>query len=201
MTSWKSFPNKEDAMRSFGTFCLAVWTICCSSEFKLRSRDVIVIKISFHQTPSFSKQNGISYPLCQRFALTRLWLFMQAHSRPFEANSGIRSGGFSFILRFPILASRDRFDDGVAIITMTSWWAHGVSNPRRLDCSLNRLFRHRWKETSKLCVTDLCEGNPPVSDISPSQRASYAENVSISWRHHVLSNRLRIGWPDNGLKL
>ena len=34
----------------------------------------------------------------------------------------------------------------------------GVSNNRRLDCLLNRLFRRRSKKTSKLRVTGLCEG-------------------------------------------
>ena len=39
------------------------------------------------------------------------------------------------------------------------------------------------KKTSKLRVTGLFEGNPPVT---PSQRASNAENASIWWRHHVI---------------
>ena len=30
----------------------------------------------------------------------------------------------------------------------------------------------------------LCEGNPTVTGGFPSQRASNAENISISWRHH-----------------
>ena len=38
-----------------------------------------------------------------------------------------------------------------------------ASNYRRLDCLLNRLLRHRSKKTSKLRVTGLCEGNPPVA--------------------------------------
>ena len=65
-------------------------------------------------------------------------------------------------------------------------WRHdehdGVSNHRRLDCLLNRLSRLRSKETSKLRVTGLCEGNPPVTGGFPSQRSLNAENVSISWR-------------------
>ena len=68
-------------------------------------------------------------------------------------------------------------------------WRHnghdGVSHHRCLDCLLNRLFRHRSKKISKLRVTDLCAGNPPVTGGFPSQRASNAENVSIWWRHHV----------------
>ena len=59
-----------------------------------------------------------------------------------------------------------------------------VSNHRRLHCLLNRLFRHRSKKTSKLCVTGLCGGNPSVTGGFPSQLASNEESVSIWWRHH-----------------
>ena len=57
-------------------------------------------------------------------------------------------------------------------------------NHQPRDCLPNRLFRHRWKKTSKLCVTGLCVGNSPVTGEFPAQRASNAENVSIWWRHH-----------------
>ena len=67
-------------------------------------------------------------------------------------------------------------------------WRHnghdGVSNHQPHDCLLNRLFRHRSKKTSKLCVTGLCVGNSPGTDEFPTQMASSGENVSISWRHH-----------------
>ena len=43
----------------------------------------------------------------------------------------------------------------------------------------------RSKETSKLRVTGLCEGNSPVTGEFPAQMASNAVNVSIWWRHHV----------------
>ena len=62
----------------------------------------------------------------------------------------------------------------------------GVSNHRRLDCLLSRLFKPRSKKTPKLRVTSLCEGNSPMTGEFPAQRASNAENVSIRWRHHVL---------------
>ena len=55
---------------------------------------------------------------------------------------------------------------------------------RRLDWLLNPLFRRKSRKTSKLRVNVLCEGNPPVTDGFPSQKASNAENVSIWWRHH-----------------
>ena len=74
-------------------------------------------------------------------------------------------------------------------------WRHneqvGVSNRQRLDCLSNRLFRPRSKKTSKFRVTGLYEGNSPVSGKFPPQRASNAENVSIWWRHHVISRNSR----------
>ena len=70
----------------------------------------------------------------------------------------------------------------------TLQWRHnerdGVSNHQPHDCLLSRLFRHRWKKISKLCVTALSAGNSPVTSEFPAQRASNAENVSIWWRHH-----------------
>ena len=56
---------------------------------------------------------------------------------------------------------------------------------RGFDCLLNRLFRRRSEETSKLRLTGLRERNSPVTGEFPAQRASNAENVSIWWRHHV----------------
>ena len=68
-------------------------------------------------------------------------------------------------------------------------WRHnehdGVSNHQRLQCLLNCWFRRRSKKTSKLRVTGLCVGNSPETGEFPAQMTSYAENVSIWWRHHV----------------
>ena len=68
-------------------------------------------------------------------------------------------------------------------------WRHNgrdsVSNHQPHDCLLNRLFRRRSKKTSKFRATGLCAGNSPVAGEFPAQMASYAENVSIWWRHHV----------------
>ena len=77
-------------------------------------------------------------------------------------------------------------------------WRHNgresVSNHQHHDCLLNRLFRLRSKKTSKLCVTGLCAGNSPGTGEFPAQTASYAENVSIWWRHHaVQASRY---WPE-----
>ena len=75
-------------------------------------------------------------------------------------------------------------------------WCHngcdGVLNHQPHDCLLNRLFRRRSKKTSKLRVTGLCKGNPPVTGGFPSQRASNAENFSIWWRHHGKGDKVNI---------
>ena len=67
-------------------------------------------------------------------------------------------------------------------------WHHNerdvISNHQPHDCLLNRLFRHKSKKTSKLCVTGLCKGNSPVTGEFPAQSASNAENLSIWWHHH-----------------
>ena len=49
-----------------------------------------------------------------------------------------------------------------------------------IDSLLNLFFKHRWKKTSKLRDTGLCEGNSSVTGEFPAQMASNAENVSIS---------------------
>ena len=69
-------------------------------------------------------------------------------------------------------------------LSKTLGWRHNghdsVSNHQPYDCLISRLFRRRWKKTSKPHVTGLCAGNSPGT----AQMASNAENVSIWWRHH-----------------
>ena len=73
--------------------------------------------------------------------------------------------------------------------TISLLWHHNghysVSNHQPHDCLLNCLFRRRSKKTSKLCVIGLCAGNSSVTGEYPTQMASNAQNVFISWRHHV----------------
>ena len=75
-------------------------------------------------------------------------------------------------------------------------WRHnqreGISNHLCLDCFLNRLLWRRSEKTSKLHVTGFCEGNQLMTGGFPSQRASNAENASISWRHHECCHDLVI---------
>ena len=76
----------------------------------------------------------------------------------------------------------------LCLTRMLLLWRHNgrdnVWNHQPHDCLLNRLFRRRWKKTSKLCVTGLCSGDSQGPGEFPAQRASNAENVSIWWRHH-----------------
>ena len=51
-------------------------------------------------------------------------------------------------------------------------------------CLLSRVFGRSSKKTSKLRGTGLCAGNSPGTGEFPAEMASYAENVSIWWRHH-----------------
>ena len=92
-------------------------------------------------------------------------------------------------------SSIHRSDYDLGLFNWRSWgkkntlqWRHNgrdcVSNHQPYDCLLNPLFRRRSKKTSKLRVTDLCVGNSPGTGEFPAQMASYAENVSIWWRHH-----------------
>ena len=76
-------------------------------------------------------------------------------------------------------------------LVLSLQWRHNgrdcVSNHQSHDCLLSRLFRRRSKKTSKLRVTGLCAGNWSVTGEFPTQKASNAENVSIWWRHHVIT--------------
>ena len=87
-------------------------------------------------------------------------------------------------------ASFSTFQSAVCLLALR--WRHNggdsVSNHQPHHCLLNRLFRHRSNKTSKLRATGLCAGNSPVTGEFPAQMTSYAENVSIWWRHH--------GWPS-----
>ena len=82
-------------------------------------------------------------------------------------------------------------------------WRHNghnsVPNHQPYDCLLNRLFRRRSKNTSKLRATGLCAGNSPGTGEFPAQMASYTENVSIWWRHHASRNcfTVQTGCPES----
>ena len=95
---------------------------------------------------------------------------------------------------------RDWFRWSIYVWTIAKQWRHNghncVSNYQPHDCLLNRLFRRRSKETSKLRVTGLCVGNSPGTGEFPAQMASYAENVSI-----MMTSSLEIMFPLRLLQL
>ena len=101
---------------------------------------------------------------------------------------GCISHKIGFVLFCFFLFSQNTWYWVLPILRDSLQWRHngrdGVSNHQPHDCLLNHLFRHRSKKTSKLRVTGLCAGNSPGTGEFPTQKASYAENVSIWWRHH-----------------
>ena len=86
------------------------------------------------------------------------------------------------------------FSSARKLFESTLLWRHngrdGVSNHQPYDCLLNRLFRHRSKNISKLRITGPYAANPPVTDEFLAQMARNAENVSIWWRHHEKQTNL-----------
>ena len=72
-------------------------------------------------------------------------------------------------------------------ITMTSQHKSDVMVSQitnKLPCLFYRMFMGTTRQTSKLRVAGLCEGNPPVTGGIASQTASNAENVFMSWCHY-----------------
>ena len=74
--------------------------------------------------------------------------------------------------------------------SQTLQWRHnepdGVPNYRCLGRLLNLLFRLRSEKTLKLRFIGLCEGNPPVTGVFPSQRTSKNGKCFHWWRHYGL---------------
>ena len=98
------------------------------------------------------------------------------------------------------LRSEIRHSDNLSIMSSVRWSHNGrnsVSNHQSHHCLLNRLFRRRSKKTSKLRVTGLCVWNSPGTSEFPVQMASNAENVSIWWRHHDISNKNHLWLHSN----
>ena len=71
------------------------------------------------------------------------------------------------------VASMTRLQIYNTICFLTLQWCHnehhGVSNHHPNDCLLNRLFRRRPENISKLRATGLCEWNSPLTAEFPAQ--------------------------------
>ena len=118
----------------------------------------------------------------------KAWL-AQGHNRISPILTSLTSGEFSMFSAAVITTPWLHHAGISAAITLWCWGRDiplqgghnkrdGVSNHRRLDCLLNRLFRCRPKKTSKPCAREF-------TGEFPAHKASNAENVSIWWRHHV----------------
>ena len=71
------------------------------------------------------------------------------------------------------------------ITTIISYEHHGISNHRPLDCLFKSLFGLKTKKTPKFYIAG------PLWDDSglPSQKASNAESIALSW-HYVTAGHL-----------
>ena len=118
--------------------------------------------------------------------VNRVTFQIEDHLCRYRNHNRIRSWNrLSFIMGIPVPMGRIIYIEKSFV--SLPWRRNGrdsVSNHQPHDCLLNRLFRRRSKKTSKLRVTGLCAGNSPGTGEFPAQMASYAENVSIWWRHH-----------------
>ena len=75
----------------------------------------------------------------------------------------------------------------IETITVTWWWARLC-----LKSPASRLFTQSFVQAhikENIRFTALCEGYSRVAGELPTQRASNAENVSISWRHQGHATR------------
>ena len=90
------------------------------------------------------------------------------------------------------------FPDAFSSMKLSLQWGHnacnGISNHWHLDCLFNCLFRCRSKKTSKLCITGLCEGYPPVTGVFPSKRASNMDVVFWFKFHWNLFQMVQVLW-------
>ena len=107
-------------------------------------------------------------------------LLQMSRSPIFNPTNHDTRGAIVKKLLFSYMAS-DWLATVITVTTLWVWW--------RLKSPASRLFSQSFiqvqiKETLKLRVTGLCDGNSPVTGELPSQRSSNAENVSIWWRHH-----------------
>ena len=129
-------------------------------------------------------------------------LFPQSRSTHWHSDITMKPGTFAAVSMSYVKKVDNSIQRPPAIFhkqsrTSLRWRHNGldsVSNHQPPGCLLNRLFRRKSKKTSKLRVTGLCAGNSPGTGEFSAQMASYAENVSIWWRHHDEQNSLKKMW-------
>ena len=77
-------------------------------------------------------------------------------------------------------------------ITVMSHEHHDVSNHRPLYCWFNILFMPTTTNKLKLCITSPLWRGSSGDQWFPSQMASNAESVSMSWRHRAIPPNLEV---------
>ena len=121
-----------------------------------------------------------SYPTINALLPTwvRYWALKSAYGYVFNTQDAYSWHIYSGILSwYNIMITTHHIKLLSEWINYSSQWRHngrgdGVSNHRCIDCLLSRLLRRKSKKTSKLRVTGLCEGDPPVIGGFRPQRAS-----------------------------
>ena len=181
-------------------------SVCCRLRVQHFANDRFSIGVmSVIYRSQIGRFHTESYPTWTRLVLRCL----QQHCRWPTAGRFIENYVFyvGFVSVWPVwLGFNECFQCSIFCLHQGMWalslrWCHNerdcVSNHQPRHCLLNRLFGRRSKKTSKLRVTGLCAGNSPGTGEFPAQMASYAENVSIWWRHYVDTESYReIGSPQ-----
>ena len=171
------------------------WSIDIVHRFAIKPLPSIILWINYKQH-TMRDDPFLSYVISY---VSRESLVIIAHfSLSFNSIYALIYPSMSSIIRFKSLSYNQisgdiHFSHSATMMqshaSFSLQWRHnerdGVSNHRRLYCLLNCWFRRRSNKTSKFRVTGLCAGDSPVTGEFPAQKASYAENVSIWWRHHV----------------
>ena len=145
--------------------------------------DIADTEIQCGNVPTYDVLNKQSFQRTRRFIFWSPCVYNHIHSDDqFDRN---------LCFHLQILGFTTCSAQGKWVISLH--WRHndhdGVSNHQPHGCLLNRLFRRRSKKTSKLRVTGPLCGEFTGTGEFPAQRASYTENVSIWWRHHVAEVR------------
>ena len=124
-------------------------------------------------------------------------LFIEIGKKGFASKKGLKGlkvpqGGLLLSNQIWELVEWD--SRGVLFVIFSLQWRHiernGVSDHRRPDCLLNRLFRCKSKKTTTLRVTALCDGNLPMTGGCSSQITR--KMFPFDKRPHVVVDRYRL---------
>ena len=159
--------------------------LCCFGYLFISLDESIILHISLYPPPPPPPpppflSNMIISQWCVANAIY-MWKYLQLDPR--------RAAFFTIITtRFGNVLYHSGTTASLWVSGNTLQWRHngrdGVPNDQPHNCLLNRLFRLRSKQTSKLRVTGLFAGNSPVTGEFLAQKASNAEkrfHLMTSW--------------------